>query len=121
MQGGLSLVIYMVAFFALMYFLIIRPQKKKNQQLTDMRSSIKKGDEVVTIGGIVGTVLSLKEDDVVLEVGSARVKLKFKKWAISSIEKTAVTEVEFEEATDEEIVESEMSSDELLDDDRYES
>lgn len=97
MQSSLGMIIYMLAFFGLMYFLIIRPQKKKNQQLSSMRDGVKVGDVVVTIGGVVGTVRTLKEDEFVLEVGAARTKLTFKKWAISTIETPAVTEVEYEE------------------------
>ncbi|MBS7527727.1 preprotein translocase subunit YajC [Fusibacter paucivorans] len=86
MQSTLSLVLYMAFFFGLMYFLIIRPQNKKNKQLTDLRANLRQGDIVVTIGGIVGKIISVKDDDVVLEIGAARTKLSFKKWAISSVD-----------------------------------
>ncbi|MDK2867158.1 MAG: preprotein translocase subunit YajC [Clostridiales bacterium] len=86
MQSTLSLVLYMAFFFGLMYFLIIRPQNKKNKQLTNLRDNLRQGDIVVTIGGIVGKIISVKDDDVVLEIGAARTKLAFKKWAISSVD-----------------------------------
>ncbi len=87
MNSTIGLVLYMGFFFGLMYFLIIRPQKKKTKQMADLRNSVQAGDGVVTIGGMVGRVLNVKEEDVVIEVGAARTKLTFKKWAISTIEK----------------------------------
>lgn len=89
MNSTVGLIAYMGFFFVLMYFLIIRPQKKKTKQLNDLRGSVKAGDTLVTIGGIVGTVVKVKEDEFVIEVGAARTKLTFKKWAISSIEKAS--------------------------------
>ncbi|HAS74815.1 MAG TPA: preprotein translocase subunit YajC [Clostridiales bacterium UBA8960] len=96
MNSTVGLILYMGFFFGLMYFLIIRPQKKKTKQLTDLRNSVRSGDEVVTIGGVVGKVLNVKDDEFTLEVGAAKTKLKFKKWAISSIEKANSTAVEVE-------------------------
>lgn len=86
MESTMGLILYMAFFFALMYFLLVRPQKKKSKQMTDLRNSVKAGDSIVTIGGIVGKVLNVKEDEFVLEVGSSKTKLTFKKWAISAIE-----------------------------------
>lgn len=88
MESTFGLILYMGFFFALMYFLLVRPQKKKTKQLNELRSSVRSGDTVITIGGIVGKVLNVKEDDFVLEVGAARTKLTFKKWAISAVEKS---------------------------------
>lgn len=87
MENTMGLILYMAFFFGLMYFLLVRPQKKKTKQMTELRNSVKSGDTVVTIGGIVGKVLNSKEDEFVLEVGSNKTKLTFKKWAISAIEK----------------------------------
>jgi preprotein translocase subunit YajC len=72
---------------ALMYFLMIRPQNKKEKKVAEMRNSIEVGDEITTIGGIVGRVASIKEDTFVLETGSDRVKLRFKRWAIQDVQK----------------------------------
>ena len=77
---------YMVALFAVFYFLFIRPQKKKEKQLEDLRSSLEVGQMVVTIGGMLATVAKVEEDIVVLEVGPNRTKMPFKKWAIASVE-----------------------------------
>ncbi|GAU78568.1 preprotein translocase subunit YajC [Fusibacter sp. 3D3] len=97
-MGTLGLVAYIAFFFGLMYFLMIRPQNKKNKQLQELRSSLKQGDDVVTIGGIAGKILNVKEDDVVLEIGAAKTKLTFKKWAISTVEHSVPT-AEIEETT----------------------
>ncbi len=67
------------------YFLLIRPQKKKEKQIQTMRSSIKEGDEISTIGGIYGKVLNAKEDIVTIEVGADKVKLKIARWAIGKV------------------------------------
>ncbi len=73
----------------LMYFMIIRPQKKKDKKMEEMRSSIEIGDTVTTIGGIVGLVVAIKEDTIVLETGTDRSKIRFKRWAISEVNKLA--------------------------------
>ena len=73
-----------------MYFLMIRPQRKKDKQTQDMRNSLEIGDSVTTIGGIVGRVVALKDDTVVLETGTERNKVRFKKWAVQDVEKLTV-------------------------------
>ena len=73
----------------LMYVMIIRPQKKKEKKTEEMRSSIEIGDTVTTIGGIVGLVVASKEDTIVLETGTDRSKIRFKRWAISEVNKLA--------------------------------
>jgi len=78
-------VVMWIAVFAVFYFLLIRPQKKKDKQLKEMRENIKVGDKVVTIGGIVGEVASVKSDEVVLSVGPNKNKIPFEKWAIGTI------------------------------------
>ncbi len=80
----------LIAMFALMYFLMIRPQRKKEKQTAEMRNSIEVGDGITTIGGIVGRVASIKEDTFVLETGSDRVKMRFKRWAIQDVEKLSL-------------------------------
>lgn len=73
-------------FFALWFFMI-RPQKKRDNETKKMRNSLSEGDEIVTIGGILGSVLSVKDDSVVVYVGSDRTKMEFKKWAIAEVTK----------------------------------
>ena len=89
-MSSLTMFIPLLGVFVIMYFLIIRPQNKKEKQATAMRNSIEVGDGVTTIGGIVGRVASIKEDTFVLETGSDRVKMRFKRWAIQEVERLQV-------------------------------
>ena len=83
----MTLVITMVLTLGLMYFMIYRPQKKQQKKVTEMRNALDIGDEVTTIGGIVGRVVAIKEDTFVLETGSDRMKIRFRRSAIASVEK----------------------------------
>lgn len=78
--------VMMVGLFVLMYFFMIRPQKKKQKEEQSMRDSIQIGDEITTIGGIVGKVVTVKDDTIVLETGAGaeRTKMKFTRWAIQT-------------------------------------
>lgn len=78
------MIIMMVALFAAMYFFTIRPQKKQQQKEQELRDSTQIGDEITTIGGICGRVVSVKDDIIVIETGSDRVKIKLKKYAIQT-------------------------------------
>ena len=79
----LPLILIFVAF----WFFLIRPQKKRDQKTQEMRNSVQPGDEIVTIGGVVGKVLSVKDDAIVIYCGSDKTKMEFKKWAISEVTK----------------------------------
>ncbi len=70
--------------FVVMYFFLIRPQRKRDKAEKEMRAAITVGDEVSTIGGIIGKVVSVKEDDdsIVIETSGDRTKIKFYRWAI---------------------------------------
>ena len=81
----LTLFLPLIVFFVIMWLFLIRPQRKKDKETRDMRNNLGVGDEVTTIGGIVGTVLSVKEDSVVLYCGSDKIKMEFKKWAIGEV------------------------------------
>ena len=83
----LSMILPFALVILVMYFLMIRPQKKKDKQLQDMRSALEIGDIVTTIGGIVGRVVALKDDTVVLETGTERNRVRFKRWAVQEVEK----------------------------------
>lgn len=74
-----------IGFLVIFYLFIIRPQKKKDTKIKEMRSSLKVGDDVITIGGIYGKVLIVKEDIITLEVGSTKTRLDVTRWAIGSI------------------------------------
>ena len=77
-------IIMIVVMLAIMYFLLIRPENKKKKAAEEMRSSLKVGDTITTIGGIVGTICAVKEQTIVMETGADRVRIEFTKWAISS-------------------------------------
>lgn len=81
-----SLVLPIAAMFALFYFLMYRPEKKRKKEITDMRNSLKTGDEIVTIGGIVGKITNIKDEQLTIETGSDKNKLRIMKWAVSSRE-----------------------------------
>ena len=86
-ESYLSLFFTLALMLVLLYFMIYRPQKKQEKKDAAMRAALEIGDQVVTIGGIVGRVVAIKEDTFVLETGSDRVKISFTKNAISSVEK----------------------------------
>ena len=99
----ISQMIILVVFIVLMYFILIKPQKKKDKEVQDMRSSLQVGDEIVTIGGICGRIVKTKEDSVVIQVGADKSKFEIKKWAVSTVEKKSPTrKVEREEINQEE-------------------
>ncbi len=83
-QGGgfASSLIVLVAIFVIFYFLLIRPQQKQQKQLQEMRASLKKGDKIVTSGGIYGTVSNITDNEVTLEVAD-KVKIKITKNSIA--------------------------------------
>ena len=79
-----STVIMLVLMLAVFYFMLIRPENKRKKEAEEMRSAVKTGDRITTIGGIIGTVVHVKEDRVVLETGADQVRIEIAKWAISS-------------------------------------
>ena len=87
--GGMTSILMIVAMIAVFYFLMIRPENKRKKEAEQMRSSVKTGDEVITIGGIVGTVVSVKDDKFVMETSADQVRIEFAKWAFSSNETAA--------------------------------
>ena len=83
--GGMgSSIIMIVVMFAVFYFMLIRPENKRKKEAEEMRSSVKTGDKIVTIGGVVGTVVNVKDNRIVIETGADQVRIEFEKWAISS-------------------------------------
>ena len=68
-----------------MYFLMIRPQQKKQKEEQKMRNNLRVGDELTTIGGIKGRVVSIKDDTITIETGADRSKIQFEKWAIQTV------------------------------------
>ena len=87
--GMMSTVIMMVAMLGIFYFMLIRPENKRKKEAEQMRSSVRKGDKITTIGGIIGTVVDVKENNIVIETSADLVRIEFAKWAISSNETAA--------------------------------
>lgn len=86
MQQWLTVILMYAAIFAVFYFLFIKPQKKKDKALKEMRENLNVGDKVTTIGGIIANVAKVEEDSVILEIGPNRTKVPFEKWAIGTVE-----------------------------------
>ena len=84
-----STVIMLVAMIGIFYFMLIRPENKRKKEAEETRNSLKVGDQISTIGGIIGKVVSVKEDTFVIETGADQVRIEFKKWAVSSNESAA--------------------------------
>lgn len=102
--SGTFTIVWLVIMVALFYFMLIRPQKKKEKADRQLRASLQAGDKIVTIGGFTGRVLSVKDDEVTFETGAAKTRLTVKKWAIQTREGPETEAVE--ESTVEETEES---------------
>ena len=85
MNQGTSTILMLVLMFAIMYFLMIRPENKRKKKAQEMRDSLKKGDVITTIGGVIGTICAVKDETIVIETGADRVRIEFTKWAISTV------------------------------------
>ena len=85
----LSMLITFLPMIAIFYFLLIRPENKRKKEAEALRSALKKGDKITTIGGIVGTVVDVKEDKFVIETGADQVRIELAKWALSTNESAA--------------------------------
>ena len=79
-------IVMIVALFAIMYFLLIRPQKKQEKQIRDMRAALKVGDDIVTIGGICGKIVRVKDNRLTIQVGADKTKFDIEKWAVSRLD-----------------------------------
>ena len=94
---SMSMIIMMVVMIGVFYFFLIRPENKKKKAMNEMRNSLKVGDNITTIGGVVGDIVHVKDDNIVIEVGADKVRIEFTKWAISTnnpAEKAAAKEKE---------------------------
>lgn len=87
--GGMtSTIVMLVMMLAVFYFMLIRPENKRKKEAEQMRSAVKVGDRITTIGGICGTVVSVKDDKLVVETGADQVRIELAKWAMSTNETT---------------------------------
>ncbi len=86
MNQGTMQLIMIVVLFAIMYFLLIRPQKKQEKAVREMRASLKVGDDIITIGGICGKIVRIKEERLTIQVGSDKTKFDIEKWAVSRVD-----------------------------------
>ena len=84
--GMLSMLLPFALMIALMYFLMIRPQRKKDKQVKDMLANLKVGDRICTIGGLYGTITAVKDDTVTIKLGSEQNTVVIAKWAVRSVE-----------------------------------
>lgn len=97
MSTGATIIYYAVQFlpmiliFVIFYFLLIRPQRKKDKEAKKMLDSLKVGDRICTIGGIYGTIVRIKDDVLTVEVGEQKTQMVFARWAIRNVEQLSVT------------------------------
>lgn len=78
-------IIMLIVMVAIMYFLMIRPENKRKKKAQEMRDSLKKGDVITSIGGIIGKIVSVGKDTIVIETSDDRVRMELAKWAVSSV------------------------------------
>ncbi len=83
-NSTLVTLLLMVGLFALMYFTSIRPQKKRQKEEQQLRENLQIGDEITTIGGIMGRIVTIKEDSIIIETGADRVKMRVMRWAVQT-------------------------------------
>ena len=85
MNESTSMIVMIVLMFAIMYFLMIRPENKRKKKAQEMRDSLKKGDVITSIGGIVGKIVRVNKDTIIIETSEDRVRMELTKWAVSSV------------------------------------
>lgn len=91
-SGGGSLLVSLlplILMFVIFWFILIRPESKRKKEAEAMRNAVKAGDDIITIGGICGTVITVKDERLVIETGADQVRMEITKWAVSSNETAA--------------------------------
>ena len=97
MSTGATIIYYavqcvpMILIFVVFYFLLIRPQRKKDKEAKAMLDNLKVGDRICTIGGIYGTIVRIKDDVLTIEVGEQKTQMVFARWAVRNVEQLSVT------------------------------
>lgn len=85
-SGGLLVTVgYLVFFIGIMYLLIFLPQKKRDKKAKEMLNALQVGNAIVTIGGVSGKVINIKDDEITIESGVERTKINIKKWAVKDV------------------------------------
>jgi preprotein translocase subunit YajC len=90
--GSMPMLLMVIIMFAVFYFFVIRPENKKKKKAEEMRNSLSLGDEIITIGGMIGKIVQITEDTITFETGEDRVRIQIKKWAISTTAKMEAEE-----------------------------
>ena len=83
---GIGSILIIVVMFVVLYFFMIRPQKKQEREINNMRNNLQVGDEITTIGGIIGKIISIKEETVMIETGHDRTKIRILKTAVRNVD-----------------------------------
>ena len=94
MGGSMFSILILILLFVVMYFLMIRPQKKREKETNAMRAGVQVGDEIVTIGGICAKVVKTKEESIVIQVGADKVKMEVMRWSVSKVVKKGSGRIE---------------------------
>jgi len=85
--GWIGLILYIVFVVGIMYLLVFLPQKRRDKKMRKMIESLKVGDKVVTIGGVSGKIVNIKDDEVTIETSVEKTKMVFKNWAIKEVDR----------------------------------
>ena len=91
-SSSMPMLLMVVIMFAVFYFFVLRPESKKKKKTEEMRNSLALGDEIITIGGMIGKIVQITEDTITFETGEDRVRIQTKKWAISTTAKMEAEE-----------------------------
>ena len=83
---GIGSIIIIVFMLVLLYFVMIRPQKKQEKEVANMRNNLQVGDEITTIGGIIGKIVSIKEETIMIETGHDRTKIRLLRTAVRCVD-----------------------------------
>ena len=75
----------LILLIVVMYFLLIRPQRKREKTVNEMRRNLQVGDEIITIGGICGKIVKTKDETIIIQVGADKVKFEMMRWAVSKV------------------------------------
>ena len=85
-MGSIGSILMIVLMFVALYFFMIRPQKKQERETNDMRNNLQVGDEITTIGGIIGKIVSIKEETMIIETGRDHTRIRLLKTAVRNVD-----------------------------------